>query len=77
MYWCTFQMDVVLEKAHQVVEGNTHNIPSSDELIEKPLIFKTSDVVMMTAMNVDLEYATRGKYCFQETSLQPAVKTSS
>ena len=54
-------MDVVLEKAHQVLDDNGSG-PSAEELIEKPLILKSIDIVMMSALNVDLDYASKGMY---------------
>ncbi|XP_035690497.1 ataxin-2-like protein isoform X4 [Branchiostoma floridae] len=52
------KMEVVLELAHKVEVGQT-SLPSRDQLQEK-LIFHQENVVMLTALDVDLDYATKG-----------------
>ena len=54
-------MDAVLELAHLVEDaGDSPNkIPSRDRLVEK-IVFNISDIVMITALNVDLDYASKG-----------------
>ncbi|XP_078599166.1 ataxin-2-like protein isoform X26 [Branchiostoma floridae x Branchiostoma japonicum] len=51
------KMEVVLELAHKVEVGQT-SLPSRDQLQEK-LIFHQENVVMLTALDVDLDYATK------------------
>ena len=59
------QMDVVLELAHLVEDtGDSPNkIPSKERLVEK-IVFSISDIVMITALNVDLDYALKGSGFF-------------
>ena len=58
-------MDVVLELAHLVEDaGDSPNkIPSKERLVEK-IVFNISDIVMITALNVDLDYALKGSVLF-------------
>ena len=53
-------MDVVLDMAHKVDESCQNSIPSKDRIIDT-VIFHLSDIVAITALNVDLDYATKGK----------------
>jgi hypothetical protein len=64
-----FQMEIVLEMAHKCDESQS-SAPTKDRLLEK-IIFLHTDVVTITALNVDLDYANRGKeiissmsYCY-------------
>lgn len=50
--------DVVLEMAHKVDPSDPKRIVV-DEIADK-LIFKAGDIVMMSAPDADLDYATRG-----------------
>ncbi len=53
-------MDVVLDMAHQVDESFPQNsVPTKDRLIET-MIFQPTDIVSISALNVDLEYAIKG-----------------
>lgn len=51
--------DVVLEMAHKIDPSDPKRIVV-DEISDK-LIFKAGDIVTMTAVDADLEYATRGR----------------
>lgn len=53
------QMEMVLEKAHKL-DDTQGSIPSKDRLIET-VIFNVADVVTITAVNVDLDYANKGE----------------
>ena len=59
-------MDVVLEMAHKLDNVSSsgrkpmNNIPSKDRILEK-IVFDRNDLVTVTAVNVDLEYAVRGR----------------
>ncbi|KAL3856752.1 hypothetical protein ACJMK2_011474 [Sinanodonta woodiana] len=56
------KMDVVLEMAHKVeTSNNLTNIPSHDRIMEK-LIIKLSDVVVVNAANVDMDYAVKDSF---------------
>ena len=59
------QMDVVLELAHLVEDAgdSANKIPSKERLVEK-IVFNISDIVMITALNVDLDYALKGSALF-------------
>ena len=47
--------------AHKLEEKSGGNdVPSKDQLIDA-IIFKAIDIVSITATNVDLDYATKGK----------------
>ena len=52
-------MDVVLELAHLVEDGDDYKIPLKERLVEK-IVFNINDIVMITALNVDLDYASKG-----------------
>lgn len=52
-----FQGDIVLDLAHLV--DDTSTAPSKEQILPK-LIVKARDLVMMNAINVDLDYAVRG-----------------
>ncbi|XP_041348200.1 ataxin-2-like protein isoform X2 [Gigantopelta aegis] len=60
-------MDVVLEMAHKLDSVSSggrksmNNIPSKDRIIDK-IVFDRNDVVTVTAVNVDLEYAVRDSF---------------
>ena len=59
-------MDVVLELAHLVEDGDDDcKIPLKERLVEK-IVFNINDIVMITALNVDLDYASKG-------SVRPSV----
>ena len=55
-------MDVVLDMAHKVDETCQNSVPSKDRIIDTPLIFNMADIVTVTALNVDLDYATKGNF---------------
>jgi len=66
------QGDVVLDLAHLVDEAS--KAPSKEQILSR-LIIKVTDLVMMNAINVDLDYAVRGKLgC--NTSLETALIAS-
>lgn len=52
------QFEVVLEIAHQVDEIGKP--PTRDRITDK-LVIAVSDIVIITACNVDLDFATKGK----------------
>lgn len=52
-------MDVVLEMAHKVDDTGNNNIPSR-ELVQDKIIFNCADILMITAVDVDLDYAVKG-----------------
>lgn len=56
-------MDVVLEMAHKHEESSNNNTnnttPSKDRLIEK-VIFNMSDILSISVIDVDLDYAVKG-----------------
>lgn len=53
------QFDVVLELAHRVDPSRPNEV--TVETLTEKLIFKAADVITIQALNVDLEYATKGK----------------
>ena len=63
-------MEVVLEMAHRCDDVNSSNnnqnngtvsqTPSKDRLIEK-IIFHSNDILTISALNVDMDHAVRGK----------------
>jgi hypothetical protein len=55
-----FQMDIVLEMAHKVDDTGNNNIPSR-ELVQEKIIFNCGDILMVTAVDVDLDFAVKGK----------------
>ncbi|XP_033101028.1 ataxin-2-like protein [Anneissia japonica] len=60
--------EIVIELAH-MVEGNTNAVPSKERTIDK-LVVKFKDVVSLTALDVDLEYAVK-------SDVQPGFQTDS
>jgi len=74
-YLCTgvelcllLQGDIVLEVAHVVADSDAVSTapsltPSKDQVLPK-LIVKPADVVLVTALNVDLDYAVKGESSF-------------
>lgn len=63
------QFDVVLEMAH-CVDPSRPGIITVETLVDK-LIFRASDIITIQAKDVDLEYATKGK--FHTTLLCPVL----
>ncbi|XP_062594080.1 ataxin-2-like protein [Saccostrea cucullata] len=59
------KMDVVLEMAHKHEESSNNNTnnttPSKDRLIEK-VIFNMSDILSITSVDVDLDYAVKDTF---------------
>ncbi|ESO97625.1 hypothetical protein LOTGIDRAFT_228257 [Lottia gigantea] len=56
------QMDVVLEVAHLKMEGNGSSCgPTRDTILDK-VIFKKDDVVSVTCLSVDLDYAVKDTF---------------
>ena len=53
-------MAVVIDMAHKVDETCQNSVPSKDRIVDT-VIFHLSDIVAITALNVDLDYATKGK----------------
>ena len=53
---------MVLEVAHKLDEGsaNQNAIPNKDRLIDK-VIFNLNDIVVISGLNVDLDYACKGE----------------
>ncbi|XP_064647197.1 ataxin-2-like protein isoform X3 [Lineus longissimus] len=54
------KMEIVLEMAHKCDEGQSIG-PTKDRLLEK-IIFSHTDVVTITTLNVDLDYANRDNF---------------
>ena len=52
-------MEIALGMTHKIEESCQNSVPSKDHIIEN-MVFPPSDVVTLTALNVDLEYATKG-----------------
>ncbi len=59
LWFAIWQLDVVLDMAHKVEDGAQKCIPSRDRLLET-VIFHIRDVMMISAINVDLDYACKG-----------------
>lgn len=58
---CSPKMDVVLEMAHKVDDTGNNNIPSR-ELVQEKIIFNCGDILMITAVDVDLDYAVKDTF---------------
>ncbi|CAC5399876.1 ATXN2_2L [Mytilus coruscus] len=58
---CSPKMDVVLEMAHKVDDTGNNNIPSR-ELVQEKIIFNCVDILMITAVDVDLDYAVKDTF---------------
>ncbi|KAK3084029.1 hypothetical protein FSP39_007045 [Pinctada imbricata] len=62
---CSPKMDVVLEMVHKYEDtGNNNqnsNIPGKDSLLEK-VIFSQNDILSITALDVDLDYAVKDSF---------------
>lgn len=58
---CSPKMDVVLEMAHKVDDQGNNNIPSRD-LVHDKIIFNCADILMITAADVDLDYAVKDSF---------------
>ena len=56
-------MDFVLDAVHKVEAEKPNEIPNRDRIVEG-IVFKRSDVVMLQAKDVDLEYAQKGENVF-------------
>ena len=59
-------MDVVLDMAHKLDDNcptSQNTIPSKERIIDT-VIFTLNDVVSISALNVDLDYATKGETHF-------------
>ncbi len=59
-------MDVVLDMAHKLDDSgptSQNTIPSKERIIDT-VIFTLNDVVSISALNVDLDYATKGEELF-------------
>ena len=57
-------MDVVLEFVHKYEDTGNNNqnsmVPSKDRMLDK-VVFNQNDILSVTALDVDLDYAVRGK----------------
>ena len=54
-------MEVVLELAHKIDESIDvrDSVPSKDRIVDQ-LIFRLPDIVMISAMEVEMNYALKG-----------------
>ncbi|XP_013380037.1 ataxin-2-like protein isoform X3 [Lingula anatina] len=58
------KMEIVLECVHKIddtVNNMVNTTPSKDQIIDK-VVFKTQDILMLTALNVDMEYAYKDSF---------------
>ena len=69
-------MDIVLEMAHKVDDTGNNNIPSR-ELVQEKIIFNCCDILMVTAVDVDLDYAVKGKSMLYISPLDKSLWTRS
>ncbi|XP_071181266.1 ataxin-2-like protein isoform X4 [Mytilus edulis] len=58
---CSPKMDVVLEMAHKIDDTGNNNVPSR-ELVQEKIIFNCGDILMITAVDVDLDYAVKDTF---------------
>lgn len=56
------QFDVVLELAAKVENPDTNNWSLAPDSVVDKLIFKSCDIITMTARDVDLDYATKDTF---------------
>ena len=69
---CSPKMDIVLEMAHKVDDTGNNNIPSR-ELVQEKIIFNCGDILMVTAVDVDLDFAVKDTFTDTAISKQNGV----